>query len=167
VPVRAGVAEWLARRCNHAAVATRGAISANRTWRRPLPLPSLTKGYRFYLIVFYVLVATLFISTGICIWVGWCFKNDSFPFLWPIKVARIVVSLFVSMFYIASLNIFLIAMQCKPEYDEKSKRHWVHLIYHHGEWRSEGHQQRWCGRAHRRFECQQLRPQLIQPPRGG
>ena len=90
------------------------------------------QGYRFYLIVFYVLVATLFTSTGICIWVGWCFKNDSFPFLWPIKVARIVVSLFVSMFYIASLNIFLIALQCKPEYDDAGVKHWMHLIYHLG-----------------------------------
>jgi len=90
------------------------------------------QGYRFYLIIFYILVATLFTSAGICIWVGWCFKNDSFPFLWPIKVARIVVSLFVSMFYIASLNIFLIALQCKPELDAKGKRHWVHLIYHLG-----------------------------------
>ena len=89
------------------------------------------QGYRAYLGVFYVLVATLFLSTGICVWVGWCFKNDSFPFLWPIKVARVVVSLFVSMFYIASLNVFLIAMQCEPS-TYGGKRHWVHLIYHLG-----------------------------------
>jgi hypothetical protein len=102
----------------------------------PTPRP---QGYRFYLIVFYVLVATLFVSTGICTWVGWCFKNDSFPFLWPIKVARIVVSLFVSMFYIASLNIFLIAMQCEPTLDaDTGKKHWVHLIYHLGEGRGGG-----------------------------
>ena len=94
---------------------------------------SCLQGYRFYLIVFYILVAVLFTSTGICIWVGWCFKNDSFPFLWPIKVARIVVSLFVSIFYIASLNIFLIAVQCEPEVDAEGKRHWMHLIYHIGE----------------------------------
>jgi hypothetical protein len=96
-------------------------------------LPQTLQGYRFYLIVFYVLVATLFTSTGICVWVGWCFKNDSFPFLWPIKVARIVVSLFVSMFYIASLNIFLIALQCEPELDTSGKHHWMHLIYDIGD----------------------------------
>ena len=96
------------------------------------------QGYRFYLIFFYVLVATLFAATGICIWVGWCFKNDSFPFLWPIKVARIVVSVFVSMFYIASLNIFLIAMQCQPHTNAAGARHWVHLIYHLGGCRARG-----------------------------
>lgn len=91
------------------------------------------QGYRFYLIVFYILVAVLFASAAICVWVGWCFKNDSFPFLWPIKVARIVVSLFVSMFYIASLNIFLICIQCVPEIGEDGRRHWMHLIYHTGD----------------------------------
>jgi hypothetical protein len=95
-------------------------------------LPIAYAGYRVYLGVFYVLVATLYLSTCICVWVGWCFKNDSFPFLWPIKVARIVVSLFVSMFYIASLNIFLIAMQCKPKTDADGVRHWEHIIYHIG-----------------------------------
>jgi hypothetical protein len=109
-----------------------------RVWGAPTqprfatPAPAGAQGYRFYLIVFYVLVTTLFAATGICVWVGWCFKNDSFPFLWPIKVARVVVSVFVSIFYIASLNIFLIAVQCQPEKDASGKTHWVHLIYHTG-----------------------------------
>lgn len=50
--------------------------------------------------------------------------NDSFPFLWPIKVARVVVTLFVSMFYIASLNIFLMACACN-----KHDGHWIHLVF--------------------------------------
>eukprot|EP00879_Flechtneria_rotunda_P031050 GHRR01033887.1.p1 GENE.GHRR01033887.1~~GHRR01033887.1.p1 ORF type:complete len:216 (-),score=55.63 GHRR01033887.1:411-998(-) len=50
--------------------------------------------------------------------------NDSFPFLWPIKVARVVVSLFVSMFYIASLNIFLMASAC-----DKQGGHWKHIVF--------------------------------------
>lgn len=54
--------------------------------------------------------------------------NDSFPFLWPIKVARVVVSLFVSMFYIASLNVFLMACACK-----KHDGHWIHLVFGVGE----------------------------------
>lgn len=44
-----------------------------------------------------------------------------------LQVARVVVSLFVAMFYIASLNIFLVALQCKPY-----KGRWEHLIYHIG-----------------------------------
>jgi len=87
------------------------------------------QGYKFYLVVFYILAGILFISVAICIWVGWCFMNDNFPFLWPIKVARVVVSLFVSMFYIASLNIFLMACACKKdEYTHK----WLHLVWHNG-----------------------------------
>ncbi len=84
------------------------------------------QGYTFYLAIFYILVSILFGSVAILIWVGWCFKNDNFPFLWPIKVARIVVSVFVSMFYIASLNIFLIALQCDVNT-------WKHHIYGCGE----------------------------------
>jgi len=79
-------------------------------------------------VIFYILVAILFISVFICIWVGWCFMNDSFPFLWPIKVARVVVSLFVSMFYIASLNIFLMACAC-----DKHDGGWKHLVFKLGE----------------------------------
>jgi hypothetical protein len=80
----------------------------------------------FYLVIFYILAAILFISVAICIWVGWCFMNDNFPFLWPIKVARVVVSLFVSMFYIASLNVFLMACACKQD---KYTGLWLHLVW--------------------------------------
>lgn len=84
----------------------------------------------FYLIIFYILVALLFVSVVICVWVGWCFMNDNFPFLWPIKVARVVVSLFVSMFYIASLNVFLMACACKKDHDGL----WKHLVWGLGGW---------------------------------
>lgn len=86
--------------------------------------PLVRQGYQFYLVIFYILVAVLFVSVTICIWVGWCFMNDSFPFLWPIKVARVVVSLFVSMFYIASLNVFLMACACDKHGDS-----WKHLVF--------------------------------------
>lgn len=95
-----------------------------------LPTRAL-QGYTFYLIIFYMLVAVLYASVVICIWVGWCFMNDNFPFLWPIKVARVVVSLFVSMFYIAALNIFLMACACK-----KVDSRWEHLVFHVGEYGS-------------------------------
>ena len=87
------------------------------------------KGYTFYLSVFYTLVALLLVSTAICVWVGWCFSHDSFPFLWPIRVARVVVSVFFAMFYIAALNIFLTALQCSRGADG----HWTHLVYGLGE----------------------------------
>jgi hypothetical protein len=84
------------------------------------------QGYMFYLVIFYILAGILFTSVAICIWVGWCFMNDNFPFLWPIKVARVVVSLFVSMFYIASLNVFLMACACKKD---KYTGLWLHLVW--------------------------------------
>lgn len=90
---------------------------------------ALVQGYTFYLAIFYILVAVLFLSVAICVWVGWCFMNDNFPFLWPIKVARLVVSLFVTMFYIASLNIFLTACTCWPLPSGK----WKHMYFGLGE----------------------------------
>ena len=70
----------------------------------------------------------LFISVAICIWVAWCFKNDSFPFLWPIKFVRVVVSVFFGTFYIASINIFLTASECVPKHGT-----WIHHIWEEGE----------------------------------
>lgn len=107
----------------------------SHTLRRCPCLPACRRcpqGYQFYLVIFYILVSVLFVSTAICIWVGVCFMNDSFPFLWPIKVARIVVSLFVSMFYIASLNVFLMACAC----ERQPSGRWTHLYFNLGARRS-------------------------------
>lgn len=90
----------------------------------PLPLPGL-QGYTFYLSIFYLLAGTLIGSVAICVWVAWCFINDSFPFLWPIQVLRVVVSVFINVFYIAALNIFLISFQCRQD----KLGVWIHNIY--------------------------------------
>jgi hypothetical protein len=83
------------------------------------------QSYTFYLGFFYLLAGLLIGSVAICIWVGWCFTNDSFPFLWPIQLVRVVVSVFFNVFYIAALNIYLISFQCKQEQGV-----WMHNIYH-------------------------------------
>jgi len=75
-----------------------------------------------------VLTAMLFISVGTCAWVAWCFKNDSFPFLWPVKFVRVVVSVFFGTFYIAAINIFLTAAECVPYHGSLE-----HHIWHLGE----------------------------------
>lgn len=90
----------------------------------------MSRGQAFYTVTFYLLVAMLFISVSICVWVAWCFKNDSFPFLWPIKFVRVVVSFFFGMFYIAALNIYLVMLECEPD---KYSGHWVHHVWHVGE----------------------------------
>lgn len=76
--------------------------------------PMAEQGYFFYTVAFYLMVAMLAISVAVCIWVAWCFKNDSFPFLWPIKFVRVVVSFFFGMFYIAALNVYLVMLECAP-----------------------------------------------------
>jgi hypothetical protein len=40
------------------------------------------QGYHFMIIVMYIIIAVLGIGFALCIWVGWCFKNDRFPLLW-------------------------------------------------------------------------------------
>ncbi|KAG2422329.1 hypothetical protein HXX76_016114 [Chlamydomonas incerta] len=87
--------------------------------------PLSAAGYKFYLVVFYLLSAMLYVCIAICVWVAWCFKNDSFPFLWPIKFVRVVASLFFGMFYIAALNIFLVILECAPDHGV-----WVQHIWH-------------------------------------
>jgi hypothetical protein len=87
--------------------------------------PLSTAGYKFYVIVFYLLSAMLYVSVAICVWVAWCFKNDSFPYLWPIKFVRVVASLFFGMLYIAALNIFLVIIECAPEHGV-----WYQHVWH-------------------------------------
>lgn len=86
--------------------------------------PLSTLGYKGYTIVFYLLSAMLYLTVGICVWVAWCFKNDSFPYLWPIKFVRIVASLFFGMLYIAALNIFLVIIECAPDHGVWSQHIW-------------------------------------------
>lgn len=42
-------------------------------------------------------------SLLICAWVAQNFKTGKFPFVWPIKLAKVFVSLFFKTFYIAAL----------------------------------------------------------------
>jgi hypothetical protein len=74
--------------------------------------PLLQKGYDFYIGVQLTIAALLLLSILLCIWVGYCFKNDHFPYLWPIQILRVVVATFVVVFYIASLSIFMVALNC-------------------------------------------------------
>lgn len=83
------------------------------------------QGYKFYTIAFYLMVAMLAVAVAVCVWVAWCFKNDSFPFLWPIKFVRVVVSFFFGMFYIAALNVYLVMLECMPV-----KGVWEHHAWH-------------------------------------
>lgn len=74
--------------------------------------PIIDQGYNFYLGILYTVSVLLLISAGLCIWVGVCFHRQRFPFVWPIQVLRIFVSVFFMVFYISSLGVFLIAIDC-------------------------------------------------------
>jgi len=83
-------------------------------WWLEFHKPISYQGYTFYLAIFYLVVGTLYASVALCVYTAWCFKNNNFPFVWPIKVLRIVISLFFGIFYIVSLNVFLTAVECNP-----------------------------------------------------
>ncbi|KAG2493479.1 hypothetical protein HYH03_008295 [Edaphochlamys debaryana] len=75
--------------------------------------PIISKGYNFFVAILYTLAGALAVSIALCVWVGWCFKNDRFPYVWPIKMLRIVVATFFVVFYIGSLAIFMVALSCR------------------------------------------------------
>ncbi|GLI64845.1 hypothetical protein VaNZ11_008226 [Volvox africanus] len=75
--------------------------------------PIVAKGYHFFVSILYSLAAALAVSVVLCVWVGWCFKNDRFPYVWPIKMLRIVVATFFVVFYVGSLAIFMVALSCR------------------------------------------------------
>lgn len=43
---------------------------------------------------------------------GYNFRHNKFPVVWPIKITRLVIRIFLSSFYISSLNVFLTAVDC-------------------------------------------------------
>ncbi|KAG2423145.1 hypothetical protein HXX76_015530 [Chlamydomonas incerta] len=62
-------------------------------------------GYGAYLALLYAAVALLVVNIGLCVWVAWCFKEQKFPVVWPIKVLRLFSSVFFQAFDVASLNL--------------------------------------------------------------
>ncbi|GAB4816718.1 hypothetical protein N2152v2_003764 [Parachlorella kessleri] len=68
--------------------------------------------YNLYLAIFFVLTGFLVVSAALCIFVGINFKSNHFPYVWPIKVLKLAVSFFFELFYISTLGIFIIALDC-------------------------------------------------------
>lgn len=46
------------------------------------------------------------------IFVGYNFRHNKFPAVWPIKLTRLVIRIILSSFYISSFNVFLTAVDC-------------------------------------------------------
>ncbi|KAG2494506.1 hypothetical protein HYH03_007274 [Edaphochlamys debaryana] len=99
-------------------------------------------GYSVYLVVLYGMVSLLAINVGLCVWVAWCFKEQKFPVVWPIKVLRVFSSVFFQAFDVACLNLLQLGISCRytgfvtphmrldlfPQYSCTSAPHLMHAI---------------------------------------
>lgn len=47
------------------------------------------QGYGAYVALLYGMVTLLAVNIGLCVWVAWCFKEQKFPVVWPIKVSTV------------------------------------------------------------------------------
>lgn len=74
--------------------------------------PIINLGYGFFLAAFSLFAAILVFSLTVCGFVGYLFKSNSFPYVWPIKFVRVVFALLVGVFYISSLKVFLFSLSC-------------------------------------------------------
>ncbi|KXZ55417.1 hypothetical protein GPECTOR_3g69 [Gonium pectorale] len=99
-------------------------------------------GYGAYLAVLYGMVALLAVNVGMCVWVAWCFKEQKFPVVWPIKVLRVFSSVFFQAFDVTSLSLLQLGISCRytgfakpkmqlelfPEYSCMSTPHLLHAV---------------------------------------
>ncbi|PNH12169.1 Tiny macrocysts protein C [Tetrabaena socialis] len=70
-------------------------------------------GYGAYLALLYSMVALLAINIGLCVWVAWCFKEQKFPAVWPIKMLRVFSSVFFQAFDVTSLTLLQLGINCR------------------------------------------------------
>jgi PAS domain S-box-containing protein len=69
-------------------------------------------GYTAWSAVFWVLTVVLVGCVAICIYVAIDFQRDTFSAVWPVKVVQSVLSVFFTLFFTSSLNVFLTAIKC-------------------------------------------------------
>ncbi|KAG2423147.1 hypothetical protein HXX76_015532 [Chlamydomonas incerta] len=97
--------------------------------------------YSAYLALLYAAVALLVMNIVLCVWVAWCFKEQKFPVVWPIKVLRVFSSIFFQAFDVASLNLLQLGFSCHftgptphmymdlfPAYGCASSPHVIHAV---------------------------------------
>ncbi|KAG2488471.1 hypothetical protein HYH03_012976 [Edaphochlamys debaryana] len=59
------------------------------------------------------MVFLLVINVMLCVWVAWCFSEQKFPVVWPIKVLRVFSSVFFQAFDVACLNLLQLGIACR------------------------------------------------------
>ncbi|PNH05151.1 hypothetical protein TSOC_008612 [Tetrabaena socialis] len=70
-------------------------------------------GYSAYLALLYSMLALLGVNVGLCVWVAWCFKEQKFPVVWPIKVLQVFTAFLFHAFDVASLNMLQLGISCR------------------------------------------------------
>ena len=71
------------------------------------------RGYTFFLVCFYIMVAGLFFNVILCLYVGNSFRNSRFDHVWPIVLLRYYSLIFFQLLEVASISFFLIALDCQ------------------------------------------------------
>ncbi len=61
----------------------------------------------------YILAAALSISIGLCIWVGWCFKNDRFPYIWWVAAMHVPLLHYRITTHVSCVSFSRRLMVCK------------------------------------------------------
>mmetsp|Transcript_11543 Transcript_11543/g.30692 ORF Transcript_11543/g.30692 Transcript_11543/m.30692 type:complete len:2357 (-) Transcript_11543:153-7223(-) len=69
-------------------------------------------GYPAFIAGLALLSTLILFSIIVSLLVGHYFKTGNFKAVWPIRLSKLVISVFLSSFYISSLQIFLIPMDC-------------------------------------------------------
>ncbi|GFR50532.1 hypothetical protein Agub_g12802 [Astrephomene gubernaculifera] len=70
-------------------------------------------GYNFFIGLLYLMMGGLVAVMGLSLWVAWCFKNRSFPSVWPIKVLRVYANLFFQVLDVLTLSLFQVPFNCR------------------------------------------------------
>ncbi|GFR51520.1 hypothetical protein Agub_g13936 [Astrephomene gubernaculifera] len=70
-------------------------------------------GYSAYVAMLYGMVGMLMANIALCVWVAWCFKEQRFPVIWPIKVLRLFTSVFFQALDVTSLNLLQVGISCR------------------------------------------------------
>ncbi|KAL6754986.1 hypothetical protein V8C86DRAFT_270236 [Haematococcus lacustris] len=71
------------------------------------------RGYLFFLVCLYTMSGCLVTNLALCIWVSKSFQANKFDHVWPIAWLKVFSLVFYQVLDIASLTLFLIALDCQ------------------------------------------------------
>eukprot|EP00741_Cyanophora_paradoxa_P008210 tig00000025_g7945.t1 len=101
-------------------------LDARFNWSRPPYVDNVLRGvlsvvpynfldtspYQVYMIVFGIVIALVTISFANAMWVLQNFRKNKFPYIWPIKMLKIVIAVFFQSLYLSTVSILLRTLDC-------------------------------------------------------